>query len=78
MPAKHMCVSRGQGPVISPYPWIPEKADLMASPGQNWELIAAASRLGLLRALFLASSGCPGKKRLHGIRREGLEQARWG
>lgn len=30
MPAKRMCVSRGQGPVISPYPWITEKADLTA------------------------------------------------
>lgn len=52
MPGKRMCVSRGQDPIISPYPWIPEKADLMAGQGQNWELIAAASRLGMLRALF--------------------------
>lgn len=38
MPAKRMCVARGQGPAISLYPWVPEKAELRAGQGQNWEL----------------------------------------
>lgn len=57
MPAKRMCVSRGRGLAISSYPWIPEKAELRAGQGQNWELSPSLQqpqswgRLGLFSGL---------------------------
>lgn len=38
MPAKRMCVARGQGPAISSNPWVPEKAELRAGQGRIWDL----------------------------------------
>lgn len=45
MPAKHMCVSRGQGSAISPHPWIPERAELRAGQGQTGNCLPYCSSL---------------------------------
>lgn len=76
MPAKHMCVYRGQGPAIRPYPGIPERAELRTGQGQTGNCLPHCSSLeaGAAEGSLL----CPWQGGgLHDIRREGLEQARW-
>lgn len=80
MPAKHMCVSRGQGPAISPSPWIPEKAELRAGYGQTGNHLPHCSSLKAGAAqgsLFWPGLSVPGKEGLPDIKREGPEHARW-